>query len=265
MGFTNVMISIVPRTGLAVAFALLSAPCFAHQHRAPLWDGDKPLYSVTAIAVIGALLAFMIWIERGTRPWPQRRSSQSTLNRYSGLIALALFMLSALAWTSNGFNGDSVGQLVSMTSGSHPTVIRSRDARGSNVVRLKDTHADRAAMPPPVVIDGDTISIDGEKVRILSIDAPESFNSRCERELALGLEAKRRLRELLKGRIELLRNGKDRYGRTLARVFADGRDVGQTLLQEGFVLSYRPGGSAKEARLKKWCGPNARLDDSWSG
>jgi hypothetical protein len=36
-----------------------------------------------------------------------------------------------------------------------------------------------------VTIDGDTFAIGGEKVRILDIDTPESFQSRCEQELVL--------------------------------------------------------------------------------
>jgi endonuclease YncB( thermonuclease family) len=35
-----------------------------------------------------------------------------------------------------------------------------------------------------VIIDGDTIALGSERIRILNIDAPESFRSRCERELA---------------------------------------------------------------------------------
>jgi micrococcal nuclease len=100
-----------------------------------------------------------------------------------------------------------------------------------------------------VLIDGDTISVNGERIRLADIDAPESYESRCDEELVLGLKAKERLRTLLDGgplRIE--RTGTDRYGRTLARVFAGGRDLGQALVSEGYALRYQPGPAAKEAR-----------------
>jgi Staphylococcal nuclease homologue len=84
-------------------------------------------------------------------------------------------------------------------------------------------------------------------------------------ELILGLEAKHRLRQLLdEGGIKLDRDGTDRYGRTLVRVLVDGRDIGAVMIREGFALRYQPGAAAaKEARLKKWCGSDARLDDTW--
>ena len=112
-----------------------------------------------------------------------------------------------------------------------------------------------------VIIDGDTIAVGRERIRILSIDTPETFHSRCENELVLGLRAKQRLRELLDGGdVRIERDGQDRYGRTLANVFAGDIDVGETLIREGHALRYEPGRAAKLRRLQVWCGPHARLD-----
>jgi micrococcal nuclease len=70
-----------------------------------------------------------------------------------------------------------------------------------------------------------------------NIDSPETHGPRCEKELVRGLKAKERLTELLRGgRIEVEREGRDRYGRTLARVSAGGRDVGDVLIREGLAL-----------------------------
>jgi endonuclease YncB( thermonuclease family) len=72
-----------------------------------------------------------------------------------------------------------------------------------------------------VIIDGDTLAIGTERIRLLNIDAPESFRSRCERELVMGLKAKERLAALARsGPLEIERHGHDRYRRTLARVYA---------------------------------------------
>ena len=105
------------------------------------------------------------------------------------------------------------------------------------------------------LIDGDTVDIGGERVRLLGIDTPEFYRPRCERELVLALKAKERLRALLNvGRLEIERHGRDRYGRTLARLrVGGGIDVGDALFNEGHALAYQPGAEAKTARMRAWC------------
>jgi endonuclease YncB( thermonuclease family) len=104
------------------------------------------------------------------------------------------------------------------------------------------------------VIDGDTVDIDGTRIRILSIDTPETFRSRCENELVLGLKAKQRLVELLaSGEVSYTPDGTDRFGRTLATVYVGEIDVGDVLLKEGYALPYVPGPEAKAKRLSTWC------------
>ena len=71
------------------------------------------------------------------------------------------------------------------------------------------------------IIDGDTLRIDGVTVRIVEIDTPETWQSRCENELVLGLKAKERLKEIIdSGPVRFEKTGIDRYHRILARVFA---------------------------------------------
>lgn len=106
-----------------------------------------------------------------------------------------------------------------------------------------------------VIVDGDTFAIGSERVRLENIDAPESFRSRCEAELVAGLKAKERLAELLRaGPVEIIRSGEDRYRRTLARVRAGGRDVGEVLVRERLALPWQDGAAAREGRLVHWCG-----------
>ena len=113
-----------------------------------------------------------------------------------------------------------------------------------------------------VIIDGDTIDVRGERIRILNIDAPESFRSRCEVELKLALRTKERLGELLRaGPVEVDREGRDRYRRTLATLSTREGDVGRFLVRERLALPWQDGREAKERRLKAWCGPWARLPD----
>ena len=78
-------------------------------------------------------------------------------------------------------------------------------------------------------IDGDTLAAGEEIIRILNIDAPETRDAKCD--------AKRRLQELLDAGDVIVTRGDgnrmtDKYGRTLARVSAQGRDVGERLVDE---------------------------------
>jgi micrococcal nuclease len=110
------------------------------------------------------------------------------------------------------------------------------------------------------IIDGDTVDYRGERIRILNIDAPESFRSRCEAELKLALRTKERLAGLLRvGVVDIQRHGQDRYRRTLAKLVTTNGDVGNILVREGLALPWQDGAEAKEARLQRWCGARYRL------
>ncbi len=99
------------------------------------------------------------------------------------------------------------------------------------------------------VVDGDTFWVDGEKVRIADIDAPETHPSRCAEEDRLGRAATRRLQALLNaGPIELQAVDRpyDRYGRRLAIVTRGGRSLGDMLVEEQLA---RPYGNGR----RPWC------------
>lgn len=96
------------------------------------------------------------------------------------------------------------------------------------------------------VIDGDTLRMpDGERVRLLNIDAPEMPpKSKCEREERLALEARSRLSQMIRGASDVtLRFGgdrdHDRYGRSLRYLVIDGRDAGEVLMAEGLAQPWR--------------------------
>jgi micrococcal nuclease len=76
-------------------------------------------------------------------------------------------------------------------------------------------------------IDGDTIRVGGERIRLRGIDTPEL--SELE-----GPAAKRRLEELLRsGSIRIEPRGRDVYDRLLADVFVNEQNVAAVLAQEG--------------------------------
>ena len=104
------------------------------------------------------------------------------------------------------------------------------------------------------VIDGDTVVIDRETIRILNIDTPEIRDAKCEAERRLGLIAKRRLGELLAGGgggIHIRRGDRggrmtDRYGRTLAVISVRGDDVGKTMIADGLARPWK-------GKRQPWC------------
>jgi len=102
------------------------------------------------------------------------------------------------------------------------------------------------------VIDGDTLALAGERIRLLGIDAPETREARCERERerVAGYETKARVVDLLRfGRsVDIRRHGHDQYGRTLAHIVIDGRDLGEQLVREKLALAYR----GAEAKPHEW-------------
>lgn len=115
------------------------------------------------------------------------------------------------------------------------------------------------------VIDGDTIVVGREHVRIVGIDAPETRQARCDAELRLGLAAKARVVALLReacGPLPQANAGRcltiqrqpapDRYGRTLARIGVGGRDLATQLIAEGLARPYLCPQGRCPAR-QPWC------------
>lgn len=100
------------------------------------------------------------------------------------------------------------------------------------------------------VVDGDTIWLDGEKIRIADIDTPEVGEPQCESELALGRKATSRLRQLLSDRAFELQGwqgrDEDKYGRKLRVLIRDGRSIGDVLVSEGLARTW-------SGRREPWC------------
>lgn len=99
------------------------------------------------------------------------------------------------------------------------------------------------------VVDGDTFWLDGEKVRIADINAPETHGAACSSEAARGAAATRRLIVLLNaGPFQLETNGRthDRYGRLLRTVTRRGQSLGGQLVAEGLAEPW-------QGRRGDWC------------
>jgi endonuclease YncB( thermonuclease family) len=91
------------------------------------------------------------------------------------------------------------------------------------------------------VIDGDTLTVAGTRIRLYGIDAPETAQT-CTRRTgtwSCGLAASAALSDLVRGRVVRCRpRGLDIYGRTLARCFANDRDIGAQMVRQGVARAF---------------------------
>jgi endonuclease YncB( thermonuclease family) len=93
------------------------------------------------------------------------------------------------------------------------------------------------------VVDGDTIRIDGEMIRLQGIDAPEA-NQICPSKAggtwSCGRKATEALGQLVRsGEVSCDHNGLDQFGRTLAVCRAGSVEINRTLVQEGLAWAFR--------------------------
>jgi endonuclease YncB( thermonuclease family) len=95
----------------------------------------------------------------------------------------------------------------------------------------------------PRIVDGDTLVINGTRIRLHGIDAPESKQT-CQRDgidWLCGQEASKALRDYV-GDTDLRceRLDTDRYGRMVAKCFMpNGTDIGEWMVSNGWALAYR--------------------------
>ena len=92
------------------------------------------------------------------------------------------------------------------------------------------------------ITDGDTIKINGEKIRFSGIDTPE-LKQTCLKEGIknfCGKEAKQILIDkIADNKVTCVREGKDRYKRTLAECFVNDESLSSYLVKSGYAFAYR--------------------------
>jgi len=94
------------------------------------------------------------------------------------------------------------------------------------------------------VVDGDTVKLAGETIRLIGYDTPETYRARCAAERAHGDAATIRLQEHLSAassaQLSYLAR-RDRYGRRLAQLSLDGQDVANLMVSDGMARRYKGG------------------------
>lgn len=123
------------------------------------------------------------------------------------------------------------------------------------------------------VVDGDTITVSGTRVRLHGIDAPEGAQA-CRlgnREWACGTVSTAQLREFIGGsEVRCAPTGMDRYGRTLARCQVRDTDLQSWMVVNGWAVAYSRYSrdyepeqqQAQEQRLGIWQG-HVDLPEDW--
>lgn len=82
------------------------------------------------------------------------------------------------------------------------------------------------------IVDGDTIWLKGEQIRLEGIDAPERENPGCYKEAKLAKESALALKSILNGSdYRITRNGVDRYARTLGTIRVGKVTAGEMLIR----------------------------------
>lgn len=120
------------------------------------------------------------------------------------------------------------------------------------------------------VADGDTLHLDGRRIRLQGMDAPELAQT-CERNGAswpCGTTARFALAEMVqRGEVFCTSSGADAYGRALARCTVGGVDIAEELVRQGLAVAYgRQGYTAAEAEARAasrgmWAGRFERPQD----
>ena len=92
------------------------------------------------------------------------------------------------------------------------------------------------------VVDGDTIHLNGEKIRFTGIDTPE-LRQTCIKEGIkdyCGVTAKQILIDKIgNNTIKCISEGKDRYKRILAECFVNNESLSSYLVRSGYAFAYR--------------------------
>ena len=113
------------------------------------------------------------------------------------------------------------------------------------------------------IVDGDTIVLNGEKIRFSGIDTPE-LKQTCmkgEQKVFCGMFAKMLLIKKIGNKTpQCISEGKDAYKRTLAECFINGESLSVFLVRSGYAFAYRKYSDkfikdeefAKENKLGMW-------------
>ena len=92
------------------------------------------------------------------------------------------------------------------------------------------------------VVDGDTIHLNGDKIRFSGIDTPEIKQTCIKDEVinSCGMKAKQVLiNKIANYTVKCIIEGKDQYKRILAECFVNNESLSRYLVRSGYAFAYR--------------------------
>ena len=143
-----------------------------------------------------------------------------------------------------------------------PLILAATAAAAYVLYSPKSSVGETVIGPPVRVVDGDTLVVNGRRVRLQAIDAPE-LSQTCLTNSGTQVRCGHTARIVMQGYIDEGRGiiecqgeKPDRYDRLVGVCKVDGRDVGARLVSDGLAVAYRQYGrqyvelenEAREAR-----------------
>lgn len=147
------------------------------------------------------------------------------------LLGFAAVVGSALAFALDRFEHGPTDQAFAIATPQIEVLRGQKDVRGQ-------TGMPRGSSGVVTVIDGDTLQLGSERIRLHGMDAPES-KQRCADGWQAGEEARRALSGLVsKGTPRCEQVTTDRYGRTVAICRVNGQDIAAAMVRSGQAWAY---------------------------
>ena len=173
----------------------------------------------------------------------RKRTGRSSKAGNEKLIAAIITVLLAIfGFAYNGVNSGFGKKRAKTSNSKKNTASRSTNTNYSNSTPVQNPTILKGYQAIKVS-DGDTMNVQkvengkftGEviKIRMFGIDAPEKSQD-------YGSESKQALEKMVNGKtLEIEEKNRDRYGRTVAVVYADGKNVNEEMVKNGNAWWYQ--------------------------
>ena len=173
----------------------------------------------------------------------KKGTGKSSKNGNEKLIAAIITVLLAIfGFAYNGVNSKSSKKRAKTTNSKKSTAARSAKNNSLNAKVVQNPTILKGYQAVKVS-DGDTLNVqkveNGKfvgkivKIRMFGIDAPEKTQD-------YGIESKQALEKLVNGKtLEIEEKNRDRYGRTVAVVYADGKNINEEMVKNGNAWWYQ--------------------------